>query len=439
MVFVLLGANFNDIPLDQLESLERHTDAIRETLLGSRTPSAPNSSVGSEPKPAISGGVLIGTCNRFEVYLDAENFHDAVAATISAVSSVAGLEPDYVSQALQVTYGSAVAQHLYSVASGLESMIVGEAEISGQVKRSLQVAHESGQATPALQHLFQTASSVAKRVTTDTGLGAAGRSIISAAIDIHESKFDAVAGKQVLIMGTGAYARVIVAALQRAGCRNILVYSTSGRAQLFSDNHDTCAIEEDELAQALARVDLIITASGTRGYSINLKQATDALALRGVLGLPAALRIIDVALAASVAPPVYDLPNVSVLDLDYIRLHAPTEHSEAILAAREIVVGAVEEFEAEQIARSVDPMISALRAHVGVWVADEVERVRRKEGEARAEEVAKSLVRVTNALLHAPSVNAKELAKSGNHEDYARAVKTLFGIDLTAMEGGAND
>ena len=423
MVFVLLGANYNDVPLEQLESLERHTNSIRQQLLDSKTSDSP-----------IQGGVVIGTCNRFEVYLDTDHFHKAVEQTIRVVSETAGLDADYVSKVLKVNYGSSVAQHLYSVASGLESMIVGEAEITGQVKRALKDAQDDGQATAGLNQLFQTAAAVAKQVSNQTGLGAAGRSIISAAIDIHESERESVSGKQVLIMGTGAYARVIVAALQRANCHNILVYSSSGRAELFSESHDTCALQPEELATALAKVDLVITASGANGHSIDFKLAKAAVEARKAENL-GPLNIIDVALAASVAPPVYDMADVNILDLDTIRVRAPQEHSESILQAQDIVAKAVADFEIEQASRSIDPVIAALRAHVGVWVDEEIERVRRRSGDEAAAEVAHSLNRVTNALLHAPTVNAKNHAKSGNQADYVQAVKTLFGIDLSQFEG----
>ena len=424
MVFVLLGASYNDVPLEQLESLERHTDKIRSALLGSAAASE-----------IISGGVLIGTCNRFEVYLDTDHFHQAVEHTIRVVAETSGLDADYVSKVLHVSNGSSVAQHLYAVASGLESMIVGEGEITGQVKRAFKESQDAGFSSPSLNALFQTAANVAKQVSNKTGLGAAGRSIISAAIDIHEAEHESVQGKQVLIMGTGAYARVIVAALQRAGCHNILVYSSSGRAELFSESHDTCALEPSELGLALAKVDLVITASGGTTHSIDAGLAADAAAARVAEGR-GPLSIIDVALHASVAPEVYSISGINVLDLNAIRVKAPQEHAESILQAQDIVAQAVEEFEVEQASRKIDPVISALRAHVGVWVDEEVERVRKRSGDDAAAEVAHSLHRVTNALLHAPTVNGKELAKSGNQADYVQAVKTLFGIDLAQFESG---
>ena len=423
MVFVLIGANYNDIPLEQLESLEHHTNQIRETLLG-----ADNAS-----KASLSGGVVIGTCNRFEVYLDTENYHQAIDETVRVVSTVSGLDADYVSKVLRVSYGSSVAQHLYSVTSGLDSMVVGEAEIAGQVKRSLQEAQTLGQASSALNSLFQTAASVAKKVTTQTGLGAAGRSIIATGLELHEQRHGSLRGKTVVLFGTGAYARVAVAALQRAGVTKILVQSESGRAEAFSDGRGTFPVERGQLRASLAKADLIVTASGSRNYSISYHLALDVLKLHNELGLTDGLKVVDVALAQSVAPNAYELAGVEVMDLAYIHRHAPAEHAESLLAAREIVTAAVAAFEAEQTAKSVDPIIARLRGQVSTWVEDEVERVRKRSGEETATEVARSLNRVANVLLHAPTVNAKELAKAGNHEDYLKAVKTLFGIDLQQL------
>lgn len=418
VALILLGSTYNDIPLSELESLERHTEEIRKTLFGSAT-----------TENSGSGGVLIGTCNRFEVYLDTDRFHNAVEQTIRVVSEISGLDVDYCSKILRVSYGSAVAQHLYSVASGLESMIVGEGEIVGQVRRSLKDAQDGKHTTAELERLFQSASAVAKKVSSETGLGVAGRSIISSALDLFENKHSKLSGKRALVIGTGAYARVIVAALQRINCQDIWVYSASGRAEIFSEGHDTKPVPEDGLLDILKSADVVITASGNQGHSINFKLAKEAINSYSE-NSNSELKIIDVCLSPSVAPPVYEMKNVDVIDLDFIRLHAPVEHSEAILAARDLVHQAVLEFESESTARSVDPMVSALRSHVGYWVKEEVERVRRKSGDETAEEVKHSLNRVVNALLHTPSVNAKTLAKDGQEQNYLDAIKTLFDIDL---------
>ena len=416
MVFVLLGANYSDVPLEQLESLESHTDQIRKALF--------------ETEAGKHSGVVIGTCNRFEVYLDTDDFQSAIDRVIRVVSEVSGLDFDYLSQILQVSYGTTVAQHLYSVASGLESMVIGEGEISGQVKKALQQAQNGGHASSGLNWLFQTASTVAKKVSTDTGLGDAGRSIITTGLQLQEQLTGSLVGASVVLFGTGAYARVALAALERCGVAKVQVYSESGRAQQFCEQRNAHPVERGQLRSALAHANLVVTASGSRSYSLSFHLAKDVLQLQEQLGLPRGIHIVDVALAKSVAPHAYELAGVNIIDLDYIHRHAPREHSQSVLTARQIVLDAVADFEAEQSAKAADPMIARLRQHITGWVDEEVQRVRSRSDQATADEVQRSLQRVANAILHTPSINAKELAKSGNQEEYILAVKTLFGIDL---------
>ncbi|MEN9715918.1 MAG: hypothetical protein RJA35_1385 [Actinomycetota bacterium] len=413
VVLIRLGANFNDLSLAELESLETSAPRIRDELFKNG-----------------GSGVVIGTCNRFEIYLETEQTQKSVDHAINVTSQTSGLDIDYLSEVLSVSLGSSVAQHLYSVASGLDSMVIGEGEIAGQVRDALKDAQENGHASTTVNGLFQSASAVAKRIANETGLGAAGRSIIAAGLDFYQGRHGSLSGKKVVLFGTGAYARVSVAALQRLGVSEIRVASESGRAAEFSENRGTIPIERGELRSALANADLVVAASGSRNFSLSYHLAKDVLALQSQEGLRVGIRVVDVALAKSVAPSAYELDGVEVIDLDYIHHHVPREQTEAVARAKEIVLEAVEEFEAEQAARAVDPMIARLREHVSGWVADEVKRVRKRSGNETAAEVERSLNRVTNAILHTPSVNAKELAKAGNPEDYAAAVKTVFGIDL---------
>lgn len=415
MTLVLLGANYNDIPLSELENLERHTDAIRNKLFSIPT-----------EESGIIGGVAIGTCNRFEVYLDTERFHSAVENAIGVVSQITGLNPDYCSKLLRVSYGSAAVQHLFSVTSGLESMIVGEGEIAGQVKRGLQVAQSQSHTSREIEKLFQSAAQVAKKVATDTGLGEAGRSIFTAALTLHKEKFGPIEGQKVLVMGTGAYARVVVAALQRENVAEIMVYSSSDRAEEFSEGRGTKAVKKPDLAEVLAASDFAVTASGGSGHMIDLKLARSVLELSQNRGL----KIIDVALSPDVAPPVYDLRNVSIMDLDYIRLHTPSEHSEAILRAQEIVRHQVSDFENEAIARAADPMVVAMRDHMARMIEEEVERVRKKSGDEVADEVHRSLKRVTSTFMHVPTLSAKTSAKEGTEKQFVDALRMVFGIEV---------
>jgi glutamyl-tRNA reductase len=417
VTLVLLGANYNDIPLSELENLERHTDSIRSKLFSI-----------SKEESGINGGVAIGTCNRFEVYLDTDRFHSAVENAIGVVAEVTGLSQDYCSKLLRVSYGSAAVQHLYSVTSGLESMIVGEGEIAGQVKRGLQVAQSEAHTSREIEKLFQSAAQVAKKVSTETGLGEAGRSVFTAALTLHKEKFGSIEGNTVTVMGTGAYARVVVAALQREGVGQIYVYSSSGRAQEFSDGRGTTPVAKTDLARTLAASDFAVTASGGSGHMIDLKLARSVVELRD-----SEFRIIDVALSADVAPPVYDMAGVSIMDLDYIRLHTPSEHSEAILRAQEIVRHQVSEFENEAIARAADPMVVAMREHIAQLIQEEVERVRSKSGDEMAEEVHRSLKRVTSTFMHVPTLAAKTSAKEGNEKQFIDALRMVFGIEVNRV------
>jgi glutamyl-tRNA reductase len=313
------------------------------------------------------------------------------------------------------------------VASGLESMIVGEEEISGQVKRSLSQAHRHGYASKNLNHLFQNAATVAKSVTTETGLGASGRSVITTALDVAGEHLKGFEGKKALLIGTGAYSRVVAAALQRMRVEEIYVYSRSGRAEKFSNNHETHPVRKDQLVEVMSEVDLVVSASGAQGFAVDEVLAREVASLRSS---QSPLILIDVSLSRDVAPEVSGVGGMVVIDLERIKDRAPQEHVDSVLTAREIIHSAVSNFEESMASRTIDPVVAALRAHIGVWVEEEIESVRRKSGNGAADEVQKSLRKVTNAILHAPSVKAKELAIDGNHQDYIRAVRLLFDIDV---------
>lgn len=419
MTLVLVGVNFNDIPLAELELLERHTDEIRQKVF------AENEASG------INGSVVVGTCNRFEIYLDTERFHEPVNHVIRVISQATGWDTDYCSENLRVIYGLPAVSHLFSVASGLESMVVGEGEIAGQVKDALRVAQKNQQTSKTLEQLFQRAAQISKRIVSETGIGSAGRSIISVALELAQSRHGSLQGKSALVLGTGAYARVVVAALRKLDVDNIAVYSSSGRALRFSLTHSTRAIGPDDLAFELSQADVVVAASGAKNHLIDTA-LIEASGLRNFRNAKNPLPIIDVALSADVSVEVGAIDAVDLINLEDIRAQVPNEHTEAVMKAHETVATAVGEYERDQKGQSAEPAVIALREHVELAVSEEVERVRRKSGDEAAEEVARSLQRLANTILHAPSVRAKELATSGSVDDYKQAVHLLFGIDLAA-------
>ena len=416
MVLVLVGASHHDVSFEELDRL-----SAAEPGLGLRL---------MQSSEDVSGAVVLSTCNRFEVYLDLQRFHDAVDHTTATIAEQAGLDRDFVVDAARVLVGTSVSQHLFSVASGLESMVVGEDEIAGQVRAALATAQSAGTTTPSLERLLQKALATSKQVSSSTGLGAAGRSIVSVGLDVVEERHGPVAGTRALVLGTGSYARVVIAALHRRGCTDISVFSASGRAAQFAHSHDVTPVEMNQLAEVLPGVDVVAACSGAPHYLIDLPlmAASGAAADR-------VLPMLDLALTPDVAPEVRALPNVDVVDLQVIHDIAPREHSSAILDAQEIVLASVRDFEDTESGRTADHAIVAMRSHVMSIISEEIERIRRRVDPETAEEVARSLNRVSNAILHTPSVRAQELARTGEFADYSKAVHTLFGIDLTDGRG----
>lgn len=429
MAFVLIGSDFHQSPLEELERLEKHSVEIREALARPSEVGIPTRSAAATGK---TGAVVLSTCNRFEIYLDTDDFHSTVENTLLTVSSVSGVPLDECSKLLRVSYGDSVPQHLFAVTSGLESMVVGETDIAGQVKQALQESQQSPSTPAALTRLFERALETSKQVANSTGVAWAGRSIIGAALEIHQARHGLIRGKRVLVLGTGAYARVVVSALQRIDCQEIWVYSRTGRAQEFGAHRGTHAVPDGGLENELVAADLVVAASGNKTPSLNFHILQRAVERRS-----AELPIIDVTMSGSLTPATHQLSKVSVLGLEEIGRLAPAEHSESVLQAQELVRERVVEFVAQEVARQADPMIEALRNHVGTWVAAEVERVGRRAGEAVASEVERSLLRVTNALLHTPTVNAKSLVQQGSGHSYQAAVKALFNLDLSELP--AND
>lgn len=422
---MVLGASHHDLELTQLERLSAGTGLLNAAL----------SDLRSVPDSAVSGAVALATCNRLEIYLDAERFHDAIDAVTERVAEMAGMDAAVVANLLKVRVGAPVAAHLFTVASGLDSMVVGEAEISGQVSRALTAAHTAGNTTPVLQSLFQSAARTAKQVATGTGLGSAGRSVASVAIDIAAEALTVngsggapatrLASTTCLVIGTGSYARVVATALKARGCTRLQVFSPSGRAEAFAATHSAEVVRAAQFADAIGKADLVVACSGTTGGVLDVSTVTAALAGRAQL-----LPVVDLALRPDVSGGVRALPGVRVIDLHTVAQGAAPEHREAIAAAQDVVIAAVAKFEDDQAIRTLDPAVIALRQHVSVAVEKEMVRLRAKYDSEVAAEVERAMHRVTQSLLHTPTLRARELARTGDGAGYLQALHTLFGIEL---------
>ncbi|MBC7402355.1 MAG: glutamyl-tRNA reductase [Microbacteriaceae bacterium] len=382
---------------------------------------------------SISGAVVLATCNRFEAYLEIdESLATAVATenSVQVISAASGIDPAALRSAVTVLSGNAVAQHLFAVSSGLESVIVGEDEISGQVRRALEQARAAGTTSSALERLFQKAANTSRGVKNHTAIGGAGRSLVRLGLELASSRIADWSATRVLLVGTGQYAATTVAALRDRGAVDITVFSPSGRAARFALRLGLTA--SIDLVAALAAADVVITCTTSAAPVVTAAQLSP---------LPSAGTqrriVIDLGLPRNVHPDVATVPGTELLDLETISLHAPLEELTATTDARALVVNAATEFAATTAEHQLAPSVVALRTHVFGLLEAEIERARaRGDDDGRIEAALRHLAGV---LLHAPSVRARELARAGEAQSFSDAVTVLFGVErdgeTTVSEG----
>lgn len=378
----------------------------------------------------MSGAVVLATCNRYEIYGEAPHVADveaARAALVAEISEASGLAEPLVSRSFSTRTGPEVSQHLFAVSAGLDSAVVGEREIAGQVRRALITAQHEGTASSGLVRLFQAASKTAKDVGAQTALGSRGLSIVSVALDLATDLSENTdwSTKKVVVFGTGAYAGATMALLRERGCTDISVFSSSGRAEGFVATRGGTALDAESLRPAVAAADIMIGCSG----SDTRVEADELAQVRAGSAQP--LIAIDLALTHDFDPAVGELEGVELLTLESVRLAAPQEQAESLVQASGIVNGAAKAFEQEREARSVDSAIVALRRHTMNVLDSEMEKVRARHGcTAAAEEVEFALRRMVKQLLHVPTVRARELAANGQQDEYVAALEALYGITV---------
>ncbi|MBG0739510.1 glutamyl-tRNA reductase [Paeniglutamicibacter antarcticus] len=421
MVLFSLVASHAEIDLETVARLSAGASEVPLSVLGRQQ--------------EILGAVALATCNRYEIYAEARTEDDvdaARAAVISRISESSGLSEHTVSRAFETRSGPAVSRHLFAVSAGLDSAVVGEREIAGQVRRALTGAQQDSTASPALVRLFQAASKTAKDVGARTALGSRGLSIVSVALDLAAELRGGPAGtgaefsgSRVVIFGTGAYAGATMAQLTGRGCSDISVFSASGRAQTFVATRGGTALSSASLEGAVAAADILIGCSGSE----HRVQAADIVRVRSESEQP--LVILDLALTRDFDPAVAELEGVELLTLESVRLAAPSEQAESMSQAADIVAKAADSFEEQQKVRSVDGAIVALRRHTMGVLDTEIARVRAQHGcTAAAEEVEFAMRRMVKSLLHIPTVRARELAVAGEQDSYLAGLEALYGITV---------
>jgi glutamyl-tRNA reductase len=416
---VVVGLNHRTVSLDLLERMAVH-DA--------RLPKALHDLRGREHVAEV---VVLSTCHRTEVYVEAERFHGAVQDIRHFLCELAFAPPEDFSDYLYTYFDEAAAAHLFGVAAGLDSVVVGESEVLGQVRDAWERARIEGASGPRLDALFRHAVVAGKRARSETGIARGTTSVAHAAVAMATERRGTLSGARVLVLGAGEMGDTMAVALSGAGAAELLVANRStDKAEALAARVGGRAVPLGDLAGALADVDVLLTS--TAAPTLVVEHADMARAVSSRAGRP--LLIVDVAMPRDIDPSVGALPGVTLLDLNDLRTFA-----EATLDDRRREVPLVRAIVAEEVARYVEqvtarravPTVIALRAHAEALRLAEIERYGpRLEGlDPRARAAVETLTRgILAKLLHDPTVRLKDAAGTARGERLADALTELFDL-----------
>jgi glutamyl-tRNA reductase len=380
--------------------------------------------------PNVTEAALVTSCNRVEVYAVVEAFHGGLGDIVSVLGRHCGLDAAELYEHLYVHYAGAAVAHLFSVAAGLDSMVVGESQILGQVRNAYNAAREAGTVGRTLHELVQRALRVGKRVHSETGLDRVGGSVVSEALTDADRLLGGLAGRSALLVGAGSMGGLSAAALRRAGIGEIVVANrteaTAARLALLQREHGVPAtsVGLDDLAAQIARVDLVVACTGAGGTVIG----ADAVGAR-----TRPLVICDLGLPRDVDAAVGELAGVTIVDLESLQRRLATAPSGLdTRRAGEIVAEEVRGYLATQRSAEVTPTVTALRRRAAEVVDAELLRLDSRLPELERgvrNELAQTVRRVVDKLLHTPTVRVKELASAPGGAEYAEALRELFQLD----------
>lgn len=395
MALHLYSIHHADHGIDAVERAARGVPGLGRTLV--------------ESHPGVEGAVVLATCNRVEVYVDAaasDGLDDVV------VRALGGVLP-------RRKHATEVLWHLFEVGAGLDSMVVGEREIAGQLRRALREAQAEHTATFLLTESIEQALRTSRRVAHLTGLAATGRSVVGVGLDRLRRDWRTT---RVVLAGTGAYAGAVVAEVTGRGCERIVVHSARGRADRFAVSHPGVVPASGALTDALLDADVLVTCRGTGDPALT---TTDAIELQQRRA-GRHLEVVDLALARDVEVGVGGVPGVTLLDLPTIQRHVPDATARAVAEAQELVAGGVDALVVRLRGRQMDPAVVALRDAVSALVEDEVARLP-DERPLTAAEAAHALRRLAARLVHVPSVRARKAAEEGRGQQYLEALTEVYG------------
>jgi glutamyl-tRNA reductase len=420
MPVVVIGVNHRTAPLGVLEAMTVGDAALGKTLHALLT------------KEHVSEAVVLSTCNRTEVYAVAEKFHGGYADVRAVLAELAFLDPEDFADHLYVHHDTAAVAHLFDVVSGLDSAVLGEHEIQGQVKTSWEKAQREGAAGTTLNLLFRHALEAGKRARSETGIGQGTASVSYAAVALAAQQLGSLDGRRAIVLGAGEMGSSMAESLASAGVAELVVANrTHGKAKDLADTVGGRAIRFADLADELVDADVVLTSTGASSVLLTRADVEAAMTARG--GQPIVL--VDIAVPRDIDPSVADIPGVTVLDMDDLGAFADrglAERRREIDAVRAILDEELERFQSATSAREIAPVIVALREGAEALRAAELERARSRLGEldeAQVAAVEKLTQGLVAKLLHQPTVALRDAAGTAKGDRLVQALRDLYDID----------
>ena len=419
MSVVVVGLNHRTVPLDLLERM-----TVPSSLL-------PKALADLTSREHVTEAVVLSTCNRIEVYAFAEKFHGAYQDIRNFFAEVSHVAPEEFSDHLTSLYDGDAARHLFSVASGLDSAVLGEHEILGQVRTAWEVSSAEGAVGPVLNPLFRHALEVGKRVRTETAISRNITSVSQAAVAMATDRLSGLEGRQVLVVGAGEMGEGLARALHSGGVAGIRVANrTWDRAVEVAERLGGVPVRLDDLPHHLAEVDVLLTSTGASAVILEHGDLASVVGERH----GRELLVVDIAVPRDVDPAAGEIEGVTLLDMDDLREFAEVgirERQREVTAVQSIVDAELDRYVDESTARSVAPLVASLRSRGDLVRSGELERLAARLGylDDRQREAVEALAAgIVGKLLHEPTVRMKDAAGTARGERLAEALRDLFDL-----------
>lgn len=427
MLIAAVGMNHRSAPVEVRERVAFSPCAGRKFLRRLRD------------EGAVEEAALLSTCNRTELYAVVED-EGARTRMLEAIADEREIDRETLDQVTYWLTDSEAAHHLYRVASSLDSMVVGESQILGQVREAYRSATEEHCTGQVLNRLFHTSLRVGKRVRTETGIGDSSISVPRVAVKLAEEVFGTLAGRRALVLGAGEMSELVVKHLREKGVGGVIIANrTTGRARLLAERVGGLAVEFDALAGELSSADVVVSSTGSGDWVVDHDMVAEILGRR-----QDPLFFIDIAVPRDVDPAVQALERAYVYDVDDLQSvvdHNAGDRSEAAREGEALIRPAVQEYMSWLSTRHAAPLIQELRDGADKIRRHELSRALRRldltpEETEAVERMSHSMV---NKLLHGPISELKALAESGaplESEEIRRHLLRLQGLEVELHRSG---